>query len=133
MVLLILWHGTGLFQSCNPCGSDGPIFYTISSLSSNLIRVTEKEDVAGFSSSINLPIVSHEIVETNDNFIAFDSLGIDIFLELSGISLESELSTGNIYHTAFACSPAEDYDLMKDDFCLTAKESIGKMIEESEK
>jgi biopolymer transport protein TolQ len=28
---------------------------------------------------------------------------------------------------------SEDYDLMKDDFCLTAKESIGKMIEESEK
>lgn len=121
--MLVLLQLIGLVQSCNPCGSDGPFIVNLTSISSNLIRITEKEIIPEFQSSINFPIISYEAYDVSEGFISFDSLGIDLLTDL--YSFVPKFDNGNIFNSAFACSPAAHFDVIID-ISITSSEDYNQ-------
>ena len=112
--VLIMWHMVGLLQSCDPCGSDGPIVYNLESISSELIRIIEKEISPQTTHSINLRINEFEPFDVEQGFIRFDSIGINILTEIYELSHYNDFNGGSIFSSALACSPSVKYGIISD-------------------
>ena len=107
IVFIMIGLSLSIFQSC--CNPD-PINFRLSSLSSAPERITGIE----VSGSQN---IGNFIVETyipNQKGIRYDSLGINISNELI-IALNNQQRKSNLgFASAYACSPAENYDMVFD-------------------
>jgi len=107
VIFLLLNLSLSVFQSC--CRPD-PIYFHLDSLTSTPQRITgitvsESQNIASYDVETFLP---------DEKGIRYDSLGIDVMNELITAMNQQEWKANFGFSSAYACSPAENYDMIFD-------------------
>ncbi len=102
----VICIGLAIVQSCDPC-DDGPFKFGLASIDATPKRITGIE-LLGTNQTAYYTI---ETYATEPNGIRYDSIGIDIFNTLEQLALHTKM---DFFTSAFACSPATNYDLLAD-------------------
>jgi hypothetical protein len=107
IIFLLFNLSLSIFQSC--CHPD-PIVFRLESLTSEAKRITGIE----VSGSQNIGNFIVETYSPNDSGIRYDSLGIDVMNTLITAMMQQEWNSQLGFSTTYACSPAENYDMVFD-------------------
>lgn len=109
-IVLSIWTficvGLAIVQSCDPC-DDGPFNFGLASIDAEPKRITGIELLGTFQTAY----YTIETYATETNGIRYDSIGIDIFNTIEQIALHTKM---DFFISAFACSPASNYELLAD-------------------
>jgi hypothetical protein len=109
-IVLSIWTficvGLAIVQSCDPC-DDGPFNFGLASIDAEPKRITGIELLGTYQTAY----YTIETYATETNGIRYDSIGIDIFNTIEQIALHTKM---DFFNSAFACSPASNYELLAD-------------------
>jgi hypothetical protein len=108
LLILITWTivstSLGIFQSC--CNPD-PINYRLKSISGHIERIVDIELLGNYQTEYYVT----EPYEPSASGIAYDSIGINILNDIETFSINFK---GELFNKSFACSPAENYEILAD-------------------
>jgi len=102
LTLFLIWNLIGVTQSCfNQCGSDGPWIFEPSSMEATAIKISGME----LFGSSNTPYFILDNSPIDQEYLKFDSIGINIISELTSVSQK----TDGLLSYSYACSPTIFY------------------------
>jgi hypothetical protein len=102
----LLWLGLALVQACDPCDY-GPYNFGLASIDAEVKRITGIELLGTYQTAY----YTIETYATSTKGIRYDSIGIDLFNTIKQIAFDTNI---DFLNSAFACSPATNYELLAD-------------------
>jgi hypothetical protein len=121
--VVIIWStwtflciGLAVIQSCDSC-DDGPFNFRLVAIEGEVKKITGIELLGSYQT----PYYTFETYITRINGIRYDSIGIDISNTIELLAYDTK---ANFFNSAFACSPATNYDLLADITIISSEDYI---------